>query len=79
MVERLIRVTKVMELTGLAKSTVWLWTKNGVFPKPAKLSPRVSVWKESDILKFVENPEYFIENKPYNIKSKLAGVQNEKV
>ncbi len=62
---RLIRIPEVMSLTGLGKSTVWLWTKKGIFPKPKKLSPRVSVWNESDILEFTKNPEYFIENMPF--------------
>ena len=38
-----------MEKTGLAKSTVWWMIANAKFPKQIKLSPRVSVWKESDI------------------------------
>lgn len=70
--DKLIRVTGVMELTGIEKSTAWLWTAQGIFPKPIKLSPRVSVWKESDILKFVENPEYYIKNKPYLNQTKAA-------
>ena len=72
MTDKLIRITRVMELTGIEKSTAWLWTKNGVFPQPIKLSPRVSVWRESDIQKFVENPEYYIKNKPYKNQTKTA-------
>jgi prophage regulatory protein len=53
--EKLIRLPQVMELTGLARSTVWLWVKEGRLPKPMKLSHRVTVWKESDILKFIRD------------------------
>ena len=71
MVDKLIRVTDIMTKTALAKSTVWLWVSHGVFPQPIKLSPRVSVWRESDIQKFVENPEYYIKNKPYKNQAKI--------
>lgn len=46
-----------MELSGLAKSTVWKWVKEGKLPKPKKLSPRVSVWKESDIMAWIAEVE----------------------
>lgn len=55
MQERLIRISEVMKRTGLAKSTVWFFVKTNInFPKPIKLSSRVTVWRESEINKFVE-------------------------
>lgn len=53
--ERLVRLPEVMNKTGLARSTVWLFVKNGKFPKPIKLSKRVTVWKESEIIQFITN------------------------
>lgn len=47
--ESLLRLPQVAEITGLGKSTVWLWVKEGKFPKPIKLSPRVTVWKLSEL------------------------------
>lgn len=44
-----LRITEVMKMTGLAKSTVWLWVKEGKLPQPIKLSPRVTVWEEDSI------------------------------
>lgn len=46
---KLIRLTEVIELTGLGKSTVWMYIQQGKFPKQIKISPRISVWKLSDI------------------------------
>ncbi|WP_321311953.1 AlpA family phage regulatory protein [Halarcobacter sp.] len=46
---RFIRIPDVIKKTGLAKSTIWLWVKEGKFPKPIKLSPRVTVWEEEKI------------------------------
>jgi len=53
--ERFIRIPKVMEKTGLARSTIWLFVKKGKLPKPIKLSQRVTVWKESEISAYINS------------------------
>lgn len=53
--EQFYRVAKVAEILGnLSQSTVWLYTRQGKL-KATKLSPKVTVWKESDIRDFVQN------------------------
>ncbi len=52
--EKLLRLPKVAERLGVSKSTVWLYSRNGTLPKPTKLSPRVTVWKESDVMALIE-------------------------
>lgn len=52
--ENFIRLKDVMRITGIARSTIWLWIKNGQFPKSIKISPRVTVWKVSDIQQWIE-------------------------
>jgi len=52
---KLIRINQVMDKTGLAKSTIWLWVKNHKLPKSIKLSPRVTVWKECEIDEWIES------------------------
>jgi hypothetical protein len=38
----------------VGKSTWWAGVKSGRFPKPwCKLGPRITVWREEDILKLV--------------------------
>lgn len=51
---RLIRIKEVMDKTGIARSTIWYMVKNETFPVPRKLSPRVTVWVESEIDEFIE-------------------------
>jgi len=51
---RLIRIKEVMNKVGIARSTVWYMVKKGGFPQPRKLSPRVTVWVESEIDEFIE-------------------------
>ena len=45
-----LRIVDVMKKTGIAKSTIWLWVGEGKFPKPIKLSPRITVWEEEKII-----------------------------
>jgi len=52
--EKLIRLPQVAELLGVSKSTVWMYAREGKLPKATKLSPRVSVWKLSDIMALIE-------------------------
>lgn len=49
-----LRITEVSQKTGIAKSTIWLWVKENKFPKPIKLSPRITVWDESEVDEWIE-------------------------
>lgn len=50
-----IRVKGVSDKTSLAVSTIWKYVKLGEFPKPHKLSMRVTVWNEADIDAWIES------------------------
>lgn len=49
MQESLLRLPTVMARTGLSKSSVYLKTSKGEFPKPIPLGTRAVGWLESDI------------------------------
>jgi len=51
---QLLRISDVSKKTTLAKSTLWLKIAQGQFPKPIKLSPAISVWKQSDIEAWID-------------------------
>jgi prophage regulatory protein len=44
-----IRRKQVETRTGLARSTIYQYMKDGVFPKPVQLGPRAVGWIEADI------------------------------
>ena len=44
-----LRIKEVVKKTGIAKSTIWLWVSENKFPKPIKLSPRITVWEEDKV------------------------------
>ena len=58
--ERLIRIDELIDRTGLAESTIWSLVKNSKepngkpFPIPRKLSPRITVWVESELDKYID-------------------------
>lgn len=47
--ERLIKITEVIHMTGLSRSTIYWAIKEGQFPTPTKISPRRVGWVESEI------------------------------
>lgn len=51
---RLIRLPEVQRRVSIGRSTIWLWIKEGRFPKGIKLSSNITVWHESEIDSFVE-------------------------
>jgi predicted DNA-binding transcriptional regulator AlpA len=47
-----VRLNQIVGPNGplpISKSGFWAGVKNGKFPKPLKISPRVTVWKAEDI------------------------------
>lgn len=54
--EQLLRVGEVAEMLGVSKASVWNWVKHKPeFPKPANLTPKVTVWKLSEINEYLDN------------------------
>jgi predicted DNA-binding transcriptional regulator AlpA len=49
-----LRLPQVLELVPVSKSTWWAGCKTGRFPKPVKLGPRTTAWREEDIAELLE-------------------------
>ena len=47
--ERYLREPAILEIFPFGRSTWWRGIKEGRFPAGIKLSPRVTVWRASDI------------------------------
>jgi predicted DNA-binding transcriptional regulator AlpA len=58
------RVTKIIDLLSISRSTWWLWVQNGKAPKGRKISTGVTVWRRSDIHAFIEKLETETETTP---------------
>jgi predicted DNA-binding transcriptional regulator AlpA len=57
------KVIRLSELVGsknlngklpVSKATIWRWVRSGRFPKPFKLSERVTVWDAKEVDNFIE-------------------------
>ena len=45
---------EILPFIPVSPSTWWLGVKSGRYPKPIKLSEKVTVWRGSDLLDLVE-------------------------
>jgi len=51
---KLLRLPKVIDRTGLSKSSIYAFILAGTFPKPISLGERAVAWQESDISDWIE-------------------------
>jgi len=52
--ERFLRRPEVERITGLGRSTLYLYIADGRFPRPIKLSERLVAWVESEVRDWME-------------------------
>ena len=48
--DKLLRTKGVLGILPVSKSTWWAGVKNGKYPKPVYVGPRMPCWWESEIL-----------------------------
>jgi len=53
MAEAILRLPAVKARTGLSRSTIYLRSSQGHFPKPIALGPRSVGWIESEIVAWI--------------------------
>jgi len=51
-----LRLTQLVEeVVPVSRATIWRWVKSGEFPAPIKLAERVTAWKLTDVLTWLES------------------------
>lgn len=50
----LLRIKQVLRFVPVSRSNWWEGVRTGLFPKPLKLSARVTCWRAADIRALVE-------------------------
>jgi len=50
----LLRLPAVLAAVGVGRSTWWRWVAEGYAPKAVHLGKRTTVWRASDIQKFID-------------------------
>ncbi|MEN9390999.1 MAG: hypothetical protein RL017_296 [Pseudomonadota bacterium] len=55
--EKLLRLKDLTKQYAIPASTVWYWVKHGNFPKQIKLGERFVVWRESEIIAWLNSKQ----------------------
>lgn len=53
-----VRLSQILTVIPVGKSTLWTMVKEGTFPAPVRPSPfgpRVTVWRAKDVLLWIES------------------------
>ena len=51
---RFLRLSQVIEMTGVGKTFIYTHMEKGNFPKQIQISPRTVVWLEQDIIDWMQ-------------------------
>lgn len=49
-----IRLSTVLEIIPISKSSWWQGVKDGIYPQPVKIGQRVTAWRSEDISALVD-------------------------
>ena len=55
--DRIIRLTTVLDRTGLSRSTIYRKIAEGSFPAQLKISVHGAGWREHEINRWIDDPE----------------------
>lgn len=55
MTNRILRLKDVIEKTGLSRSSIYQFMKDGTFPQSIQLGARAVGWREADIDQWIEH------------------------
>jgi prophage regulatory protein len=57
--DRILRISAVLQQTGLSRSTLYRKIQHGEFPKQIKLSERCAGWRQSAVTAWMRNPMFY--------------------
>jgi len=53
-IPKFYRVSQLVEMLNVSKSSIYLWVSQGKFPKSFKIGGGTSIWSDQDISKYIE-------------------------
>lgn len=51
-----VRLSTILKLIPVGRTTWWAGVKSGRFPKPVKLGQRITAWRVEDIRTLIDQP-----------------------
>ncbi len=68
-----LKLTEVLKLIPVSRSSWYLGMQDGYYPKPINIGPRAVAWLKSDIIKLIDNLKngkiYFYNNTVADFKT----------
>ncbi len=58
--DRILRIKKVLERTGLSRSTMYRKMQEGTFPRNVQLNARCAGWRQSAIDAWMRDPASYL-------------------
>ncbi len=52
---KLLRLAEVSNITGLSRSAIYRLIAQGQFPKPRKITPHASRWREDEVQDWIDS------------------------
>jgi prophage regulatory protein len=60
--DRMLRLTSVLERTGLSRATLYRKVQAGTFPRQVRIAARCMGWRESAVNEWLRNPMFWSVN-----------------
>lgn len=57
--DRILRLSAVLDRTGLSRSTLYRKVGTGSFPRQVRIATRCAGWRESEIKAWLRNPMFY--------------------
>jgi prophage regulatory protein len=54
---RLVSIRDVLALTSISRGTLYIWIKQGHFPKPVQIGKRRVAWREQQVRDWISSRE----------------------
>ena len=48
------RASQILPFLPFGSTTLWKWSKEGLFPSPIRISPTITAWRNADVLDWLE-------------------------
>ncbi len=52
---KILRISEVLDLTGLSRATIWRKEREGTFPQRVQLGENSVGWKSDEVIQWLEN------------------------
>ena len=58
-----VRMSRLVEMIGLSRSTIWKLLSEGKFPNPIRLGSRSRAWRIKDVEDWLESRQELVTNR----------------